>query len=222
METPEGRIRNKKGGDIVIFEHQGLKLVNADPTIRVSFEQVGCIKFSEKLQGYNMQVEKEFALSFDGIRAKVGNLQLQVSEDTIVVATQILAHGEQWFKGMQLDLSYYHDFLKLESRNTDFGATIPRELLLEIHSNLLRVIQSFFTCEGRFTRVYQYHIRILMHFTGKKPLNLPYYLFRSLGKMADRVQVRIYQGEPSLFHFSLIKLFVLEELRKMKQDWEFL
>jgi hypothetical protein len=59
-----------------------------------------------------------------------------------------------------------------------------------------------------------------MHFTGKKPLNLPYYLFRSLGKMVDRVQVRRDQGEPSLFHFSLIKLLVLEELRKRNQDWE--
>jgi hypothetical protein len=60
-----------------------------------------------------------------------------------------------------------------------------------------------------------------MNFTGRKPLNLPYYLFRSLGKMSDRVQVRKDQGEPSLFHFSLIKLFVSEELRKRNQDWEY-
>jgi hypothetical protein len=59
-----------------------------------------------------------------------------------------------------------------------------------------------------------------MHFTGRKPLHLPYYLFRSLGKMADRVQVRNDQGKPSLFHFSLIKLLVLEELRKRNRDWE--
>jgi hypothetical protein len=59
-----------------------------------------------------------------------------------------------------------------------------------------------------------------MHFTGRKPLNLPYYLFRSLGKMDDIVQVRKDQGEPSLFHFSLINLLVLEELRKRNQDWE--
>jgi hypothetical protein len=121
---------------------------------------------------------------------------------------------------MQLDLSYYHDFLKPKFRNTKFGATIPREILLESHSDLLRVIQRFFTCEERLNRVYQYHIRILMHFTGKKPLNLPYYLFISLGKMDDKVQLRKEQGDASLFHFSLIKLLVLEELRKRNQDWE--
>jgi hypothetical protein len=130
METPKGRRRNKKGGDIIIFEPYGLNLVNAYPTIKVSFEQVGCIRFCEKLQGYNMQVEQEFALFFYGIRDKVGNIQFQVSKDTIVVVTEIHAHGEKWSKGMQLDLSYYHDFLKPEFRNTNFGATIPREILL--------------------------------------------------------------------------------------------
>jgi hypothetical protein len=167
-----------------------------------------------------MQVAKEFSLSFDGIGDKVGNLQFQVSKDTIVAATKIHVHGEQWFKGMQLDLSYYHEFLKHEFRNTYFGATIPRELLLESHRNLLRVIQRFFICEGGFTRVYQYHIRLLMHFTYKKHLNIPYYIFRSLGKMAAIVQVRRYQGEPGLFHFSLIKMLVLEDLRKRNLDWE--
>jgi hypothetical protein len=59
-----------------------------------------------------------------------------------------------------------------------------------------------------------------MHFTGRKPLNLPYYLFRSLGNMENKVQVTRDQGEPSLFHFSLIKLLVLEDLRKRNRDWE--
>jgi hypothetical protein len=105
-----------------------------------------------------------------------------------------------------------------EFRDTDFGATIPREHLLENHSTKLIVIKRFFTCEGRFTRVYQYHIRLLMHFTGRKPLNLPYYLFKILGKMANRMKVRKCLVEPSLFHFSLIKLLVLEEHRKRNQD----
>jgi hypothetical protein len=57
-----------------------------------------------------------------------------------------------------------------------------------------------------------------MHFTGKKTLNLPYYLFRSLGRMADIVQLRKEQGDVSLLNFSLIKLLILEELRKENRD----
>jgi hypothetical protein len=66
------------------------------------------------------------------------------------------------------------------------GATIPREYLLEPYEKMLRVIQRYFSCEGRFDRVYQYHIRLLMHFIGKSPLKLPFYLYRSLGKMAEK------------------------------------
>jgi hypothetical protein len=83
---------------------------------------------------------------------------------------------------------------------------------LEPYEKLLRVIQRYFTCEGRFDRVYQYHVRLLMHFTGKSPLNLPFYLYRSLGKMADKVQARADQLKSSLFHFSLVKMLVVEEL----------
>ena len=97
---------------------------------------------------------------------------------------------------------------------------MPRYFLLESHSDLLRVIQRFFTCEGIFNRVYQYHIRILMPFTGKKPLTLPYYLFKSLGRMDDIIQLRKEQGDAILFHLSLIKLLVLEQFRKRNQDWE--
>jgi ATP-dependent RNA circularization protein (DNA/RNA ligase family) len=73
--NPEGWRRTTNGDDIVRFKPQYLRLVNVDPTIRVSFEQVGCIIFCEKLQGYNMQVAKEFALRFNGIKDKVGNIQ---------------------------------------------------------------------------------------------------------------------------------------------------
>jgi hypothetical protein len=75
-------------------------------------------------------------------------------------------------------------------------------------------------CEGRFDRVYQYHIRLLMHFTGKIPLSLPFYLYRSLGKMEDRVQARDDQLKSSMFHFSLVKLLEVEELGKLNRDWD--
>jgi hypothetical protein len=119
---------------------------------------------------------------------------------------------------MQLDIFHYHDFLKPGFRNYKFRATIPREFLLKSHIDLLRVIQKFLTCEGRFDKVRQYHFRLLMNFTSKKPLNLPFYLLRSLVKMDDRVQLRKEKGDALLFQFSLIKLLVLEELRKRTQD----
>jgi hypothetical protein len=121
---------------------------------------------------------------------------------------------------MKLNISFYHEFFKPKFRNIDFGATIPREIILENHSNLFRVIQRFLSCAGRFTSVYQYHITLLMHFIGRKPLELPYYLFISLRNMDEIIQVSKDQGEPSLFHFLLINVLVLEELIKRNLDWK--
>jgi hypothetical protein len=133
-----------------------------------------------------------------------------VSEETIVVSTEIPIQGEKWFKGIPLDLIFSIDFIKPKYKKQKFGATIPRECILDHFEKLLRVVQRYFTCEGIFDRVYQYHIRLLMHLTGKNPLNLPFYLYRSLGKMVDKVQARVDHFKISFFHFAFVKLLVVE------------
>ena len=52
-------------------EPQTLELVNSDPLFRVSFEQASYIRFCEKIQGYNAQVTKEFALNFNGVQSRI-------------------------------------------------------------------------------------------------------------------------------------------------------
>ena len=67
--------------------------------------------------------------------------------------------------------------------------------------------------------MYSYHFKLLLHFTGKASIDLPFYLFRSLSKMCDKVQLRKEACETSLFHHGLIKLLVLHELQKVGKDW---
>ena len=67
--------------------------------------------------------------------------------------------------------------------------------------------------------VYSHHLRLLLHFVGKKNLDLPFYLYRSLAKISDKVQVKSEVNETSLFHHGLIKLLVLEELKILGRDW---
>jgi hypothetical protein len=90
--------------------------------------------------------------------------------------------------------------------------------MLEGFDKMLKFIQRYFTYEGRCNMVYQYHIRLLLHFIGKEAMNLPFYLFRSIGKMVDRVQDKSKQVDTSVFHSGLIKTLVMEELRKTNID----
>ena len=82
--------------------------------------------------------------------------------------------------------------------------------MVEGFDNMLRVILIYFTCEGSFNIIYQYHIRLLFHFTSKDLVNLPFYLFRSIRKMVDRVQAKSKAVDTSVFHSGLIKILVME------------
>ena len=67
--------------------------------------------------------------------------------------------------------------------------------------------------------MYYYHFKLLLHFTGKISLDLPFYLFRSLGKMCEKVQLKKEACETSMFHHGLVKLIVLHELQKIGREW---
>ena len=69
--------------------------------------------------------------------------------------------------------------------------------------------------------VYSYHLRLLLHFVGKRSLDSPFYLCRGVRKMSDKVQIETEGNETSLFHHGLIKLLVLEELKRLDRDWNF-
>jgi hypothetical protein len=66
-----------------------LKLINADLAIKASFEQTRCMRFCERIQGYNAQLAEQFALSFTGVSATIAGITFQVTEETMSDATDI-------------------------------------------------------------------------------------------------------------------------------------
>ena len=104
--------------------------------------------------------------------------------------------------------------------NEDLTKAVPRNYVKEHYALLLTCIQKYLTCEGRYNKVYSYHFKLLLHFTGKASIDIPFYLFRSLSKMCDKVQLRKDDCETSLFHHGLVKLLVLNGLQKIGRDWD--
>jgi hypothetical protein len=82
-----------------------------------------------------------------------------------------------------------------------------QKLLGEEMENIL-IIQVYITYEGRYGRTVLYHFKLILHFTGKQPLNMPFYLPKSLINMASKVQAKPQKASSSLFHHGLIKLIV--------------
>ena len=51
-------------------------LVDSDDVLRQKLQKVGWPNFIKKFHGYNLEVAKQFAATFDGKKAVVGNLEL--------------------------------------------------------------------------------------------------------------------------------------------------
>jgi hypothetical protein len=172
------------------------------------------------MQRGHPEVTRQFALHFDALKTKVGDLEFEVTEASISAATGIAITDEKSFKSMALNAAYAKDFLKPEHQAGNLSKGVPRNHLIEQFDKILRIIQRYFTCEGRLYTLYQYHIRLLLHFTSKIEINVPYYFLRSISKMSDRIQSKSKDVDTSIFHSGLIRMLLSEELGKKDISWE--
>lgn len=128
--------------------------------------------------------------------------------EIIYSANTVPNEGGIWFKGMDLDIEHNNYFFKPQYKDSPSHIFHSRKLL-DKYTPLMWTIMKYFTCEGRFNRFYQYHINFLMHFTSQGSLKLPYYLFKILGKMIEKVHSKGKYHSTSLFNHALIKQIVL-------------
>jgi hypothetical protein len=178
-------------------------------------EEFGWLSFIRKFDGFNISVARQFALSFDGCRAKIGDLQLEVTEHSLSLATGLPVKGEKWSKSFKVnDVPWTLLFRSRTVRSCNRG--LPASMLKPRWHNLLMILKQFVTCEGRYGFVFLFHLRLLMVFMGFE-LSLPHYLHRSLFKMAKKYKKS--QADTSLFHVGLIKILVVYELGLRRDSW---
>ena len=169
---------------IVRIEPNGIQTLLSYDDAREDLERNGWHVFIKKFQGFNLQVAQEFAVSFDGYREKVGNVQLEVTEEFLSQAIGFPVSGQKWFKNAKVEeVPWTLLFTSRKITSCDRG--MPISFIKAQWHDLLAVVKQFVTCEGRFGLVFLYHLRLLMSFMVF-PLNMPYYLLRSLYKMGKR------------------------------------
>ena len=107
------------------------------------------------------------------------------------------------------------------TQDSDMEKDIPVSYLESKWQSLLKDIFAYITCESRYNRIMFYHFKLLNHFTGRTPINLPHYLHKALTKMAQYVKVKPNKVSSILSHQGLITLIVKESLKKKYVDWNF-
>jgi hypothetical protein len=174
--------------------------------------------FIKWFEGYNLVVAQDFTQYFDGFKAKIGDLQLEVTEDSIAQATGLSQEGERWFKNAKIERVPWN-FLMVSKKSSCFPKGTLITLFKPQWHDLLLILKQFITCEGRYGLVFLYHVRLLMIFLGFK-LNMPFYLFMSLQKMSKIYQRQKFNPLSSLFHHGLIRILVFSHLSKTGDTWE--
>ena len=65
------------------FKLIGDEYLHASPECREVMSRFGWLEFLRKFSGFNMEVSKAFAESFDGVDARVGDIGLRLTEEFI-------------------------------------------------------------------------------------------------------------------------------------------
>jgi hypothetical protein len=209
----------KISGQVVRLEPEGTEILEAYLQMAHRFKDVGWFEFLTTFQGYDEQVSMVFAQNFDGFEVETKKLLMLVTEQSIAKACRLVVGGERWCKKEHIVTEFVNQFLLPDKQNPNWRKGVPHGWIRQEWHTTLIIIHRYITCEGRFSLIYIYHIRLLMHLNGDYPLNLPYFLLKSLANMSKRVQSHPATAKSSMFHQVLIKTLVVSALREVQKPW---
>jgi hypothetical protein len=215
------RMVRKRSGALLKRELDSLSFLQTHPEVQRHFSNAGCIGFVERLQiGCHQATAEAFAKTFDGNKALVGSMEIRVDEAVIAAATSLPRTGQRWFKTTAPKDLDFRVYLKEGYRHKAWKKGMLVSYLDEEWQELFKGIQLYITSEGRYDKLMMYHFKLLDHFIGKTPLNLPYFLHKSLTKVCKKIRAQPLSMKTTLCHFGLIKLIILEELKQQGRSWE--
>jgi hypothetical protein len=137
-----------------------------------------------------------------------------VDEAAISIATSLPRSGQSWFKTTTTKNFNFRVYLKAEIRDITWKKRMPVSHLKDEWQDMFKGIQLYITLEGRYEKPLLYNFKLLDHFTGKTLLNLPFFLHKILTKVCKKIRAEPLSMKNTLFHFGLIKLIILQELRQ--------
>jgi len=139
---------------------------------------------------HHQELARLFVLHLHDGQVTLAGVNFTLTPETISQATRIPNVGEECNKKMQVEKVHYEPYIR-PSYVTQLSKVFPFRFLKEAYAPLMRLIIRYFSCEGRFSRLYAYHIRLLMHFTRVKMMNISYFMCQNIERMTTLVQKKI-------------------------------
>jgi hypothetical protein len=125
---------------MVRIEPNGIRTLLSFDNTRDDLERNGWRVFIEKFEGFNLRVAQEFALTFNGCREKIGDVQLELNGDFISQATGLPDVGKKWFKNSKVEEVPW-SLLFTSRRITRCDRGMPVSALKPIWHDLLAIVK---------------------------------------------------------------------------------
>ena len=141
------------------------------------FHHRSCYEFYEKVASiqFHLELAHLFVLHLHGDQATLAGVTFTLTPKSISLATDIPNIGEQWNKRQKIDWKHYKPYIK-PGFLRQLKRVFPFWYVKDEYAPLMKLIMKYFSCEGRFSRLYAYHIRLLMHFTQVRMMNIHYFM----------------------------------------------
>ena len=172
-----------KSGHLYRYELDGastLEIYGADEF--PYFSEAGWLPIINLFSGHTLKYSSDFVDTFDGNNAKVEGLLFPVTKETVAKVTNIAAEGEMWFKRKPVQGVNLNFFLKDNFHDPCWSVGVHSCILKPKWEKPIRQTQLYLTSDGRFSKVFLYHMRFLVQMVGFNKMNLPYFLHQSLIK----------------------------------------
>jgi len=169
--------RHHQSGRHLRDEPNTLTELQACPLPMSCFQHLACYEFCQRVE--NVRVHHDlahlFSLHLHGGQSVLAGVTFTLTPETISMATGIPNIGEQWHKKKKVVRHHYEPYIKANYLK-QLTRVFPFRFLKDEYAPLMKLIMKYFSCEGRFSRLYAYHIKFLMHFTRVKMMNLQFFI----------------------------------------------
>lgn len=183
-----------KYGPALRAKIDGVQYLEAHLDVVEFFKQAGVFPYCEKLTNFHQQVAESLAIAYDGRFDKIGKEEFIIDETSIEKFTGLPRTRDCWFKSTVPSNIEFRSYLLPIHKDLIWKKNISMSFLEPQWQSLLKAIFVSITYEGRYNIVMFYHFKLLNHFIGREPINLPFFFHKTLTKMARHVKVKPTKG----------------------------
>jgi len=176
--------------------------------------------FLSSLQGHDDVLSLQFALNFDGKTAHIRSLTFPISEESISISKKLPRLGDWWLKSYKLSHQAYDHVFKQEYQNISGAKGYSKGWIRDKLLSPLVIITWLITCEVKYSTFKTFHFHILTHFHSDKPLNFPFFFWKSLEKISSHTRKNMENPSHILLHHGIIKLLIVLEIQNKNWTWE--